>query len=360
MSNKIKIILASALAIIVMITVGFIYTILNKETIYNGVNIDGIEVGGLTKDEAVIHLKNAFQKDIESRTITLSDGEYSTKTRYKDLGIDYDYSKGINQAHNMGRNGNVFDRIKEIIDLSTKGKNITLEIKKDNKKIKELADRVSMDIVSEKKDATIRYSGGQFIITDEVIGRKVDVDKLLKDINKSILVSELIDIPVIEDKPKATREMLSQIRDEIGSYSTTFGTNDTNRVFNIRKAAASLDGMVVLPGEVFSFNKTTGPRSKQAGYKDATVIMNNEFVPGEGGGVCQVSSTLYNAALNSNVDIVERHAHSLPVGYVPEGRDATVAYDALDFKFKNSFNYPIYLKTDVVGNQLIIKTYGRK
>ena len=135
---------------------------------------------------------------------------------------------------------------------------------------------------------------------------------------------------------------------------------DSNRVFNIQRASNSIDNKLVLPGETFSFNSTTGPRSLKAGYKEATVIMNGEFVPGEGGGVCQVSSTLYNTLLDSKISIVERHSHSLPISYVPPNKDATVAFNVLDLKFKNNYNSPVYIKSSVAGDTLIITLYGNK
>ncbi|MCG8401892.1 MAG: VanW family protein, partial [Firmicutes bacterium] len=110
----------------------------------------------------------------------------------------------------------------------------------------------------------------------------------------------------------------------------------------------------------FSFNRIVGPRSSDAGYKSADVIINNEFVEGLGGGVCQVSSTLYNAVLLANLRITERNNHSLPVGYVPIGRDATVVYEAVDFRFANNTDFYVYIKTCVTGNDLTVKLYGNK
>ena len=359
MSNSAKIALISVFIILIVSVGGFSYNILNNTTIYNGVSIDDLEVGGFQKEEAKDYLENILKNGMQNRKMALSNGNYTKEVKYKDLGIDYEYQKSVEEAYQIGRRGNILDRMKEIFTVSLKGKNIELKIKKDDNKIVSLVEVVNSEISSGKKDATIKYSEGKFIVTDEVIGVTVDKKKLTKNINDGIMVAEFIEIPIIEDKPKMTKELLSLIDSEIGSYSTSFGLEDSNRVHNVQLAAKSIDGRVVLPGDVFSFNETTGPRSKSAGYKEATVIMNGEFVPGEGGGVCQVSSTLYNTLLNSKMDIVERHRHTLPVGYVPEERDATVAYGYLDLKFRNSSEAPIYIKADVIGNQLIIKLFGK-
>ena len=143
----------------------------------------------------------------------------------------------------------------------------------------------------------------------------------------------------------------------LAEFSTRFNVNEVNRTENIRLAAEAIDGARLAPGEIFSFNETVGERTMAAGYKEAVVIEGNRFIPGIGGGICQVSSTLFNAANQAHLEIVERHHHSLPVGYVPPGQDATVFYAVLDFKFKNTTKEPLVLRTWVEGGTLTIKIY---
>ncbi|EHL08831.1 VanW-like protein [Desulfitobacterium hafniense DP7] len=143
----------------------------------------------------------------------------------------------------------------------------------------------------------------------------------------------------------------------LAEFSTHFNVNEVNRTENIRLAAEAIDGARLAPGEIFSFNETVGERTMAAGYKEAVVIEGNRFIPGIGGGICQVSSTLFNAANQAHLEIVERHHHSLPVGYVPPGQDATVFYAVLDFKFKNNTKEPLVLRTWVEGGTLTIKIY---
>ncbi len=149
-------------------------------------------------------------------------------------------------------------------------------------------------------------------------------------------------------------------QEELGEYSTKFKLSEANRAFNIQRASNAIDNKVVLPGETFSFNSTTGPRSYKTDYKEAKAILNGKFVPSPGGGVCQVSSTLYNALLNSKLKIVERHPHSVPVSYVPFGKDATVSFDTLDLKFKNNYSFPVYIKSSVTGDTITVKIYSNK
>ena len=139
-----------------------------------------------------------------------------------------------------------------------------------------------------------------------------------------------------------------------GHYKTSFNANERNRTINLKLAAAAINGQVIQPGKTFSFNKTVGPRTKERGYLDATIFVDGKKEQGLGGGICQVSSTLYNAVLNSKLKVVERHTHSLPVTYVPTGKDATVSYGYLDFRFQNNQKYPVKIQASVHKNTLDI------
>ncbi|OHW62326.1 vancomycin B-type resistance protein VanW [Andreesenia angusta] len=144
----------------------------------------------------------------------------------------------------------------------------------------------------------------------------------------------------------------------LGSYTTYFSARDTNRNYNIALSARSINGRTVAPGTVFSFNGATGLKNKANGYRESIVISGGKFVLGVGGGVCQTSSTLYNAVLNAGLQVVERHPHSQPVSYVPRGRDATVADYALDFKFRNNTSYPLKIKASTTSNSVTVSIYG--
>lgn len=364
MSKALKIAIISILAILVIGTTFFLYNILNKPDIYEGIKIQNINVGNYTKESAEEKLEKNLREDLENEEIIFTEGEFQIPVSYKTLGVEYDYKKATKDAYSVGRRGSIFKRLKEIYKARTSGENINLEIIKNKEKLRKVTEDINGQIYRDRKDATIRYSSGGFVVTDEVLGKNVNQELLAEEIIKNIDNKDKeeneIPIPIEIDKPEATKELLSQVKEEIGTYHTKFTLNDSNRVFNIQKSSKAIDNMVILPGEVFSFNLATGPRSLSAGYKEATVIVNGEFVPGEGGGVCQVSSTLYNTLIESGLEITERHTHSLPISYVPPGRDATVAFDVLDLKFRNNYSSPIYIKSYVNGGTLTIKIYGNR
>lgn len=148
--------------------------------------------------------------------------------------------------------------------------------------------------------------------------------------------------------------------DLLSSFSTSFTSSGYSRSTNISLAAQKLDGVVIMPGETFSYNQTVGQRTKAAGFKEATAYSNGQVVQEVGGGICQVSSTLYNAILYANLEIVERSNHGFKPSYVKPGLDATVSWGGPDLKFKNNRNYPVRIKTDTSGKVLRIYIYGLK
>ena len=144
----------------------------------------------------------------------------------------------------------------------------------------------------------------------------------------------------------------------LGEYTTKFSTEPKSRNENISHAAKTLNGIVVEPGGVFSYNAAIGPTTKQNGYKRARIFVRGKKAYGYGGGVCQVSSTLYNAAAAADMEILERHNHSLPVEYVPKGKDAATSYGGIDLKFKNTRSYPVEIETKVTDNSVTVQIKG--
>ncbi|MBS4173043.1 VanW family protein [Bacillus sp. FJAT-49736] len=163
------------------------------------------------------------------------------------------------------------------------------------------------------------------------------------------------EVPLQTIYPRVDSELLDNLREKrIGSYVTFFNSSNKERTHNIRLAANAINGHVVFPGETFSFNKIVGKRTVAKGYLPAPVIVRGELSEGVGGGICQVSSTLFNAVDKASVDITERYSHSRRVPYVPPNRDATVSWYGPDFKFKNPHNRPLLIRARVIGGQLFV------
>lgn len=168
-----------------------------------------------------------------------------------------------------------------------------------------------------------------------------------------------IEVPEINVYPKVDTELLAHIRtQQIGQYITYFNSNNKSRSHNIELAAEALDSHVVFPGEIFSFNQVVGKRTLEKGYMRAPIIVRGELSEGIGGGICQVSSTLFNAVDRAGLRIVQRYSHSKRVPYVPSGRDATVSWYGPDFQFQNKYNQPILIRAKRYGGSMIVKLYS--
>lgn len=232
----------------------------------------------------------------------------------------------------------------------------TLEAKKID------ADEFIKKYTRDAKDAVYTKTDGGFVIEPEVVGISFDADEAKKIINANKNNDKTYEIPAKITYPAVTAKMLEDkyVNKIIASYTTSFAGSSANRIANIALAAKKIDGYVINPGKRFSYNGVVGPRTAAAGFKMAHVYVGNQVTDGIGGGICQVSSTLYNAALLSDMKIVSRTNHSMPVGYVPLGRDATVSYGSIDFVFENDKPYPVSVKASVSGTNVTVSIVGSK
>lgn len=211
------------------------------------------------------------------------------------------------------------------------------------------------------KDAEYRIENKGVVILPEMVGRQIDMADAATKI-EAIRRGEQAELKLIPLKPEVTLEDLNKklFNYTLAQYTTAYNMKDEGRSANVALAADKINGMVLAPGAVFSYNQVVGPRTAAAGFSPAPVFENGETVQGMGGGVCQVSSTLYSAVLYADLDIVSRRNHSMTVAYVPKGQDATVSYGTIDFKFKNSTPYPIKILASAGGGKMNVSIQGTK
>jgi vancomycin resistance protein YoaR len=192
----------------------------------------------------------------------------------------------------------------------------------------------------------VKLSNGQ--LTNGQSRVVLDEKKLVESLKNVRALDKTIALPLQEESPNVTQETIKGIDEVvIGSYKTTFNASVWGRTENISLSANTINQVVLGPGDRFYFNLVVGERTPERGYQKAKEIVNKEFVEGIGGGICQTSSTLYNAVAEAGLEILELHSHSLSVGYVPAGKDATVSWGGPDFKFMNNKDYPVMIKTIV-------------
>lgn len=217
------------------------------------------------------------------------------------------------------------------------------------------------EVFATAKNATYKVNGYKFEIIPEVIGRDFDVEYAKNTLEFSREKGSF-EIPLKITKPKISEQQIQAkfMREELSSFTTKFNRGEVDRSKNVSLAASKINGIVIGPGQVFSYNAVVGERSAETGFKKAHVYIKGKIVDGIGGGICQVSTTLYNAVLFANLEVVERRNHNMLVSYVPPGRDATISYGSIDFRFRNNYSNPIQIKSSCNNGQLNIKILGTK
>ncbi|MEJ8554108.1 VanW family protein [Tepidibacter sp. Z1-5] len=333
------------------------YSIKNDDKIYENVYINDIYVGGLSKEEANSLLDSKYNK----KTIKLTYNDQVFDLNFDKIGLDFKTEEAVELAYEVGRNKNFIYNIKTVMDLKNHHQmTITLKLEYDNQKLDDNLTQIANKIDKEPQNAKINIKNKAINITTETSGYIIDKEKLKETILNNIENNNYSDIiiPVKEIHAQITKEYLSKINTLLGEFPTTFNAGNYNRSYNVKLASEKVNGILLNPGEEFSFNDTTGKRGLSQGFKMAPVIVQGQVQEGVAGGVCQVSSTLYNAVLYSGITITDRRNHTIPSSYVSKGRDATVSFGSIDFKFKNYYQNPIYIENIVVSNKVISRVYG--
>ncbi len=248
--------------------------------------------------------------------------------------------------------------VKDILNTISINDNI-IEIPVETKTPEDIdIDKIHSEIYKEAKDAY--YTKDPFTVYPEVEGVDFDVEKAKQMIAAEVKDEYIIDLTIT--KPNVTIDQIGTeaFPDQLSTFTTRYDASDKDRTTNLVLACQKLNGKVIKPGETFSYNATLGPRSYATGYKNAKVYENGQVVDGIGGGICQISSTLYNAALMSDMEIVERRNHQFVTSYVGAGRDATVVYGLTDFRFKNTRTYPVRIVASAKSGIATISIFGIK
>lgn len=364
-----KITLAISALIVISIAAMAAYSVsikgITKEwdnKIYPGVTVQDVNLGGMTREEAKNKLSETFSDAIEKKKMPISIGDKQYELIYSDIMPKYDIDETVEKAYNFGRDDGIFKKYMIIKNGDNKKNEIPLEFSYSEEKLKEYEAKLQKEVTQTAKDASINVDGNNITIKPETEGKTVNLDildqNLKENINGEINSNNKVTVDVETTKPRVTKEALSKIKGVMGTFSTNYSTSAPGRCNNIEIATKALNGTIVLPGETFSFNDVVGPRTVERGYQEAGTYVGNKVEPGIGGGICQVSTTLYRAAMRANLRSAERTNHSMVVGYAQPGLDATVSYGYLDYKFKNVYDFPIYIKGTAAGKVVTYTIYG--
>ena len=334
---------------------------------YNNITIDGVNVAGRSYNDVLTSLATHEQTLKDNISVTLICGDQTRTITADELDYQSDYEDVVREAWQVGHEGTIAQRYKAIRQLQTNGANYTINRTWDVTLLRAITDTIAEELTIEAQDATVadfNLSTLTFSFTSEQVGEYVDPDQLYNTVYTAIVTGDGAQTVVIsrqEIEPKVTVSELSSRMGLMAEAQTTASGNK-NRRSNIKLALSTLNGVCVQPGEVFSFNGTVGERTEEAGYKSAGAFVDGLVSEEVGGGICQVSTTLFNAVAKSDLEVTARSPHSRPVGYVDKGKDAAVSWPNQDFKFLNDTNYPVYIVTsyDDDEKRVYVALYGQK
>lgn len=333
--------------------------------IAKGVYVGNIDVSDMTITDAKAAVADHLDR-LRQGEITLSAGESGAiSVTGSELGLSWDNPQVIEEAYKLGHKGNIVQRYKALKDLEHSNKMFDLEIGVDEAMVRDIiADRCS-SFNREKVNYSLKKTEEGFEITEGQIGYQLDEAasaSRIRDFVSGEWDGDVATVPLVvkEDVPLGSTEELSKVKDVLGTYTTSYKTSGSSRSANVANGCSLINGRTIYPGEEFSVLDAITPFTEANGYFPAGSYLNGIVVESIGGGICQVSTTLYNAVLLAELEVTERHCHSMIVTYVSPSADAAIAESGgKNFRFVNSTEYPIYIEGSTTPDKHITFTiYG--
>lgn len=335
-----------------------------ENKVATNIYVGPIDAGGMTK-AGLKEALEAHYEEMKSTKVTLVIDESTEETTLEELGFGYkNIDKLVKDAFAYGKDGSIWHRYRTLRKISKDKLVLEEEYVIDNDMTKAILKEKAVPHANHAVDATISKTSSGFNITEEKEGETVDIKKTIASLKKYLNDKwEYKDfkkkVALKKETPSVKAADLESIQDELGNFSTDAG--DGTRWQNLKTGVSKFNGLVLMPGEEVSAYGVTGPYDEEHGYVAAGSYENGQVVDTFGGGICQVSSTLYNALLDAEIEIVKRYPHSMLVSYVEPSRDAAIAAGIKDLVFKNNYETPIYIKGEIdSNNQLNISIYGKE
>ena len=336
-----------------------------KFKVIEGIKLENESLSGLEEKELTGKL-DQYMSGISNYKLHLSlaeDEEKQVEFKMKELKLEPLNTDILNDVVRYGNRGNLLQKLSQRKEIAGNGLNLEARASVAEDTVRTLVDKVSKKLNIKAKDGSLRRENGDFIIEPGIVGHELDketaVSNILTFVNEQWDANSDINLKLSSQvtTPKGTMEELSKVKDLIGTATTTYSAGG-NRGMNLANGAKKINGSLIYPGEVFSVYEAVQPFNKENGYYLAGSYENGTVVSSYGGGICQVSSTLYNAALAAEMDIVERSAHSMIVTYLEPSKDAAISGTYKDLKFKNNSEYPIYIEGYANAGKLKFDIYG--
>ncbi len=338
-----------------------------EDTINTGIYAGDIDLSGKTKDEAEAAI-DSYVKKLNGAEITLqAAGDKEVTVTAEELGVTWANTDLVEEAYGVGRTGNVIERYKLLKDLEQENLIFPIELEFDMQAINTvLVEKCEKYNVKPVNVSMKRLEDGSFEVVDGQTGQTLDVEASIDTVYNFLTqdwsredASVALVIEIAE--PRGSAEELAEVKDLLGGFTTSYSTSGSSRSANVENGAALINGIVLYPGEEFSTYEAVAPFTVENGYYMAGSYLNGKVVDSLGGGICQVSTTLYNAVLESELEVTERHNHSMIVSYVDPSADAAIAESAgKDFRFVNNYDYPIYIEATTANKKVTVNIYGKE
>lgn len=337
-----------------------------NDTIKTGVYADTIDLSGKTSSEAAAAIE-AYVEELKPIEVTLlAAGDKEVITTAGDLGITWVNRELVTEALELGSHGNIIERYKMLKDLEHDNYVFELEFDFDIEAINNILAEKCAKYDQEAIDVSLKRVDGEFQVVEGQIGYLLDVETSI-DLVYNYLTGEWdhqpcsIPLDIKVDEPRGSAEELAVVTDVLGSFTTSYTSSGAARSANVENGSNLINGITLYPGEEFSTYEAVAPFTEKNGYYMAGSYVSGKVVDSLGGGICQVSTTLYNAVLKSELEVTERHNHSMIVAYVDPSADAAIAESSgKDFCFVNNTDYPIYVESTVKNKKITVSIYGKE
>lgn len=343
---------------------GILVRAAEEETIKPGIFAGNIELSGMTEAQAKSAVENYVSSFRDTKIVLQYAPGVEVPVTAGELGLAWANTEIVTEAMEIGTRGNVIERYKILKDLEHENKVYPIEVCFDIREISRILTEKCASYDQEAVDFGLVRENGQFQILEGQNGYLLDVETSIDLIN-DFLTGDwdgeacAIALDVQVRSPRGSVEELEQVKDVLGSFVTVYKSN-AGRNANVENGCRMINKTFLYPGDEFSVNEILSPFTEENGYYMAGSYINGKVVDSVGGGVCQVSTTLYNAVLRAELEVTERHNHSMTVTYVPHAADAAIAGTYKDFKFKNNMDHPIYVEGLTDGNKITFNIFGKE
>lgn len=329
------------------------------DTISKNVYIGGVNVSGMTEEQATKAVEEKLGKGTGGN-YTVKIGDETTTATAENFGMEWTNREVVHEAMEVAKGGNLIKQYKDKKDLQVEPKNFEVAYAPNEQAVKTYVEKLAEEYNRDAEEGDITFANGYPEVTGGETGIAVNVDQSVSSIMKA-LEGDGTELTVVAEvqKPSVTKEELSQVKDVLGTATTYYGSS-YERNTNVEVGASKINGTLIMPGETFSVTAAVTPFNADNGYYPAPSYESGQVVDTYGGGICQVSTTLYNAVLKAELQVDERHNHTMLVSYVDPSKDAAIAEGLMDFIFTNNTDAPIYIYGVGYQGTLNFTIYGHE